>query len=50
MTAAPAGFPPHVLRKYALLADGQRGAVIGSRGDVAWRGRGVRGDTHPADL
>jgi hypothetical protein len=27
---------PHVLREYALLADGQRGALIGPRGDVAW--------------
>jgi hypothetical protein len=27
---------PHVLREYALLADGERGALIGPRGDVAW--------------
>jgi hypothetical protein len=27
---------PHVLREYALLADGERGAVIGPHGDVAW--------------
>ena len=27
---------PHVLRDYALLADGERGALIGPRGDVAW--------------
>jgi GH15 family glucan-1,4-alpha-glucosidase len=27
---------PHVLREYALVADGRRGAVIGPRGDVAW--------------
>ncbi len=33
---AAAGFPPQVLREYALLADGRRGAVIGPRGDVAW--------------
>lgn len=26
----------HVLREYAVLADGQRAAVIGPRGDVAW--------------
>lgn len=32
--AAP--FPPHVLRQYALLADGERGALIGPHGDVAW--------------
>jgi GH15 family glucan-1,4-alpha-glucosidase len=29
-------FPPHVLREYALVADGERGALIGPRGDVAW--------------
>ncbi|HEY5222402.1 MAG TPA: glycoside hydrolase family 15 protein [Microbacteriaceae bacterium] len=29
-------FPLHVLREYALLADGQRGALIGPRGDIAW--------------
>lgn len=29
-------FPPQVLRDYALLADGERGAVIGPRGDVVW--------------
>jgi hypothetical protein len=29
-------FPPHVLREYALLADGERGAIIGPRGDIAW--------------
>lgn len=28
--------PPHVLREYALLADGERGALIGPRGDIAW--------------
>ncbi|GGB35150.1 glycoside hydrolase [Flexivirga endophytica] len=28
--------PPHVLREYALLADGERGAVIGPHGDVVW--------------
>ena len=27
---------PHVLREYSLLADGERGALIGPRGDVAW--------------
>lgn len=30
------GFPPHALRDYALLADGERGAIIGPRGDIAW--------------
>lgn len=29
-------FPPHVLREYSLLADGERGALIGPRGDIAW--------------
>jgi alpha,alpha-trehalase len=31
-----ADFPPHALRDYALLADGERGALIGPRGDIAW--------------
>ena len=31
-----AEFPLHVLREYALLADGERGAVVGPRGDIAW--------------
>lgn len=29
-------FPPHVLREYALLADGQRGAVCGPHGEIVW--------------
>src|SRR3954468_2472747 len=29
-------FPPETLREYALLADGERGALIGPRGDVAF--------------
>jgi GH15 family glucan-1,4-alpha-glucosidase len=29
-------YPPHVLREYAVLADGERGALIGPRGDIAW--------------
>jgi hypothetical protein len=29
-------YPLHVLREYALLADGQRGALVGPRGDIAW--------------
>ncbi len=33
---AAAQFPPHALRDYALLADGERGALIGPRGDIAW--------------
>ncbi len=28
--------PPHVLREYALIADGERGALIGPAGDLAW--------------
>ncbi|GAB7005727.1 glycoside hydrolase family 15 protein [Nocardioides sp. AN3] len=31
-----AGFPPHTLSEYALLADGERGALIGPRGDIAF--------------
>jgi alpha,alpha-trehalase len=27
---------PHTLREYALLADGERGALVGPRGDMAW--------------
>jgi GH15 family glucan-1,4-alpha-glucosidase len=27
---------PHVLREYALLADGERGAIVGPRGDICW--------------
>lgn len=27
---------PHVLRQYALLADGERGALVGPRGDIAF--------------
>lgn len=34
--AALLNTPPHVLREYALLADGERGALIGPRGDIAW--------------
>lgn len=29
-------YPPHVLREYALLADGERGVLVGPRGDFAW--------------
>ncbi|GAA4657157.1 glycoside hydrolase family 15 protein [Kineococcus glutinatus] len=32
----PASFPPHVLRDYALVADGARGALVGPRGDMVW--------------
>ena len=27
---------PHVLRDYAFLADGERGVLIGPRGDISW--------------
>ena len=27
---------PHILREYSLLADGERGAVVGPRGDIGW--------------
>ncbi len=30
------GVAPHVLRNYALLADGERAAVIGPTGEIAW--------------
>ncbi len=29
-------YPPQVLREYALLADGERGALVGPRGEVVW--------------
>lgn len=29
-------YPPHVLRAYSLLAYGERGALVGPRGDIAW--------------
>jgi alpha,alpha-trehalase len=29
-------FPPHVLREYSMIADGERGALIGPGGDIAW--------------
>ena len=27
---------PHVLREYALLADGERGILVGPHGDFSW--------------
>ncbi|MGO4432867.1 glycoside hydrolase family 15 protein [Paenarthrobacter sp. RAF9] len=30
------GFPPHVLREYAMVADGARAALIGPGGEVVW--------------
>ncbi len=32
----PGESPPHVLREYSLLADGERGILVGPRGDYAW--------------
>lgn len=29
-------FPPATLREYALVADGERGAILGPRGELAW--------------
>ena len=29
-------YRPHVLREYALLADGERGALVGPHGDITW--------------
>ncbi|WEH37168.1 glycoside hydrolase family 15 protein [Streptomyces sp. AM 4-1-1] len=29
-------FPPQALRDYALLADGERGALVGPRGEICW--------------
>ncbi|NMN99062.1 glycoside hydrolase family 15 protein [Antrihabitans stalactiti] len=34
--SAPTVFVPQVLREYALLADGERGVLIGPRGDLVW--------------
>ncbi|MGH7747016.1 MAG: trehalase-like domain-containing protein, partial [Candidatus Dormibacteria bacterium] len=35
-TGTHATFPPQVLREYALLADGERGILVGPRGDYVW--------------
>jgi GH15 family glucan-1,4-alpha-glucosidase len=35
-STAPDEFPPHVLREYSLLADGERGVLIGPKGDCSW--------------
>ena len=29
-------FPPHALRDYIFIADGERGALLGPRGDIVW--------------
>ncbi|MGH7610010.1 MAG: glycoside hydrolase family 15 protein [Candidatus Dormibacteria bacterium] len=34
--AAPASFPPRVLREYSLLADGERGVLVGPLGEFSW--------------
>ncbi|KAA0016348.1 glycoside hydrolase family 15 protein [Antrihabitans cavernicola] len=34
--SAATAFAPHVLREYALLADGERGILVGPRGDFVW--------------
>lgn len=37
MRGAPATpFPPHVLREYAVIADGERGGLIGPHGELVW--------------
>jgi len=35
-TGRPDVLPAHVLREYALIADGERGALCGPRGDITW--------------
>lgn len=35
-TGRPDALPAHVLREYTLVADGERGALCGPRGDIAW--------------
>jgi hypothetical protein len=36
VTIPASAFAPHVLREYALLADGERGVLVGPQGDFAW--------------
>src|SRR4051812_34778220 len=36
MSGVPTAGVPHVLREYALLADGERGVLVAPRGDYAW--------------
>ncbi len=36
MTAPPWLNTPHTLREYAMVADGERGAIVGPRGDIVW--------------
>jgi hypothetical protein len=35
-TGRPDALPAHVLREYAFVADGERGALCGPRGDITW--------------
>ncbi|HZC72557.1 MAG TPA: glycoside hydrolase family 15 protein [Jatrophihabitans sp.] len=35
-SAADPQAAPHVLREYAVLADGERAALVGPRGDIGW--------------
>jgi alpha,alpha-trehalase len=35
-SSGPPEFPLHVLSEYALLADGERGVLVGPRGDFVW--------------
>lgn len=35
-TGRPDALPAHVLRDYAFIADGERGALCGPRGDISW--------------
>src|ERR1700728_1050382 len=32
----PSGPLPHILREYSLIADGERGALVGPRGEIVW--------------
>ena len=34
--SVPAEPLPHILREYSLIADGERGALIGPRGEIVW--------------
>jgi len=36
VSTVPPEFPLHVLSEYALLADGERGVMVGPRGDFVW--------------
>lgn len=36
MSSADLTYSPHVLREYAFLADGERGVIVGPKGDFCW--------------